>query len=43
MDYNEFLNFLEWNAREGDSPVYEILSCILIARLGRVGLLGIAT
>jgi|NOAtaT_6_FD_contig_123_80613_length_2198_multi_11_in_0_out_1_1 hypothetical protein len=43
MDYNGFLNFLEWNAREGDSPVYVISFSILVARLGRVGLLGIAT
>jgi hypothetical protein len=43
MDYNEFPSFLEWNAREGDSPVYVISFSILIARLGRVGLLEIAT
>ena len=42
MKYNQVSSFLERNAREGDSPVYEFCVCILKARLGRVELLGSA-
>ena len=35
-----FLNFLERNAREGDSPVYKMKRSYLYTRPGRVELLG---